>query len=79
MRANTPNNFRRKKTFTSPSGEANAIDYKDLRLLKEYVMESGRIVPSRITGATAGNQRRISQEIKRARFLALLPYCDLHE
>ena len=72
--------FRRKK-FASV-GEAdhtNEIDYKNLRILKEYVMDSGRIVPSRITGRKARDQRRLAREIKRARFLALLAYCDTHE
>lgn len=75
------NYFRRKK-FATPSGEAdhaNEIDYKNLRILKEYVMDSGRIVPSRITGRKARDQRRLAREIKRARFLALLAYCDTHE
>lgn len=71
--------FRRKK-FTDIGGEsAHKIDYKNLSILKEYVMDSGRVAPSRITGAKARDQRRISLEIKRARFLALLPYCDTHE
>ena len=75
------NYFRRKK-FASSSGEAdntNEIDYKNLRVLKEYIMDSGRIVPSRITGRKARDQRRLAREIKRARFLALLAYCDTHE
>lgn len=75
------NYFRRKK-FSAPSSDAdtgNEIDYKNLRILKEYVMDSGRIVPSRITGRKARDQRCLAREIKRARFLALLPYCDTHE
>lgn len=75
------NYFRRKK-FASSGGEAenvNEIDYKNLRVLKEYIMDSGRIVPSRITGRKARDQRRLAREIKRARFLALLAYCDTHE
>ncbi len=75
------NYFRRKK-FASPTegaDSANEIDYKNLRVLKEYVMDSGRIVPSRITGRKARDQRRLAREIKRARFLALLAYCDTHE
>lgn len=54
------------------------IDYKDIGILKNYIMESGRIVPSRITGTAARYQRQLSKAIKLARFLALLPYCDLH-
>ncbi len=75
------NYFRRKK-FSSAGSETenvNEIDYKNLRTLKEYIMDSGRIVPSRITGRRARDQRLLAREIKRARFLALLPYCDTHE
>ena len=55
------------------------VDYKDLRLLRAYIMESGRIVPSRISGASAKYQRQITKAIKIARLLALLPYCDAHK
>lgn len=70
--------FRRKKAcaFTNNSKD---IDYKDLHILKDYIMESGRIVPSRITGTNAKYQRQLSHEIKIARYLALLPYCDMHD
>jgi len=74
------NYFRRKK-LPSAGGETSPleqIDYKNLRVLKEYIMDSGRIVPSRITGRKAREQRHLAREIKRARFLALLPYCDTH-
>lgn len=54
------------------------IDYKNLDLLKQYIGETGKIVPSRITGTTARQQRRLAQEVKRARYLALLPYSDSH-
>ncbi|WP_456413388.1 30S ribosomal protein S18 [Thiolapillus sp.] len=55
------------------------IDYKDLGLLKQYVSESGKIVPSRITGTSAKYQRQLATAIKRARFLALMPYTDSHK
>ncbi|BAO44726.1 MULTISPECIES: 30S ribosomal protein S18 [Thiolapillus] len=55
------------------------IDYKDLALLKQYVSESGKIVPSRITGTSAKYQRQLATAIKRARFLALMPYTDSHK
>ncbi len=55
------------------------IDYKDLRMLRDYIMESGRIVPSRITGTGAKYQRELARAIKLARFLALIPYCDTHK
>ncbi|MEW8396217.1 MAG: 30S ribosomal protein S18, partial [Candidatus Thiodiazotropha sp.] len=54
------------------------IDYKDLNLLKAYISESGKIVPSRITGTKAKYQRQLATAIKRARYLALLPYTDQH-
>ena len=54
------------------------IDYKDLNILKQYVGESGKIVPSRITGTKAKYQRQLATAVKRARFLALLPYTDNH-
>lgn len=71
--------FRRKKVCAFSGGRGKEIDYKDLDLLKDYVMESGRIVPSRITGTAARYQRQLSKAIKLARYLALLPYCDNHE
>ena len=54
------------------------IDYKDLNTLKAYVSETGKIVPSRITGTSARYQRQLARAVKRARFLALLPYTDHH-
>ena len=54
------------------------IDYKDLNLLKAYVTETGKIVPSRITGTKANYQRQLATAVKRARYLALLPYTDRH-
>ncbi len=55
------------------------IDYKDLDLLSEFITETGKIVPSRITNTPAKYQRQLASEIKRARFIALLPYCDAHK
>ena len=54
------------------------IDYKDLAILKQYITETGKIVPSRITGTKAFYQRQLAAAIKRARYLALLPYTDQH-
>ena len=68
---------RRKKGFV-PSGDIADIDYKDLDLLKKFITESGRIVPSRITGTSAKYQRALAKAVKLSRFLALLPYCDRH-
>jgi small subunit ribosomal protein S18 len=70
--------FRRKKSCAF-TGNSKDIDFKDISLLKEYIMESGRIVPSRITGTAAKYQRQLSHEIKVARYLSLLPYCDMHD
>ena len=72
------NHFKRKKFCAFSSKDGLDIDYKDVDMLKEYVMESGRIVPSRITGTSARYQRQLSRAIKLARYLALLPYCDMH-
>ncbi|MEJ2453764.1 MAG: 30S ribosomal protein S18 [Candidatus Thiodiazotropha sp.] len=70
--------FRRKKYCRFTAEGITEIDYKDLNLLKAYISESGKIVPSRITGTKAKYQRQLSTAIKRARYLALLPYTDQH-
>jgi small subunit ribosomal protein S18 len=70
--------FRRKKYCRFTAEGVKQIDYKDLNTLKNYVTESGKIVPSRITGTSAKYQRQLATAIKRARFLALLPYSDSH-
>ncbi|MDD1650845.1 MAG: 30S ribosomal protein S18 [Methylococcaceae bacterium] len=71
--------FKRKKFCRFSSEGANEIDYKDLDLLQEYISETGKIVPSRITGTKVKYQRQLAIAIKRARFLALMPFCDSHE
>ena len=71
--------FRRKKFCRFTAEGVDQIDYKDLGTLKAYVSETGKIVPSRITGTKARYQRQLATAIKRARYLALLPYCDAHE
>ena len=70
--------FRRKKFCRFTAEGVTEIDYKDLVTLRQYITETGKIVPSRITGTKARYQRQLSSAIKRARFLALLPYCDNH-
>lgn len=70
--------FHRKKFCAFKAKNVQEIDYKDVDTLKDYIMESGRIVPSRITGTSAKYQRQLSRAIKLARYLALLPYCDAH-
>ncbi len=70
--------FRRKKYCRFTAEGVKEIDYKDLATLKNYVTESGKIVPSRITGTKARYQRQLATAVKRARYLALLPYSDSH-
>jgi small subunit ribosomal protein S18 len=70
--------FRRRKFCRFSAEGTTEIDYKDLNLLKQYVSESGKIVPSRITGTSAKYQRQLADAVKRARYLALLPYSDSH-
>ena len=66
--------FRRRKVCPFSGAQAPKIDYKDVKLLQRYVSERGKIVPSRITAVSAKKQRELAKAIKRARFLALLPY-----
>ena len=70
--------FRRRKFCRFTAEGVKEIDYKDMDTLKQYVSETGKIVPSRITGTKAKYQRQLATAIKRARFLALLPYTDQH-
>ena len=71
--------FKRKKFCRFSSDGTAEIDYKDLEMLNDFVSETGKIVPSRITGTGARYQRQLTTAIKRARFLALIPYCDAHK
>ena len=66
--------FRRRKTCPFSGARAPKIDFKDVRLLQRFVSERGKMVPSRITAVSAKKQRELAKAIKRARFLALLPY-----
>jgi len=70
--------FRRRKFCRFTAEGVKEIDYKDLNTLRAYITETGKIVPSRITGTRAKYQRQLSTAIKRARYLALLPYTDRH-
>ncbi|GBU09267.1 30S ribosomal subunit protein S18 [Gammaproteobacteria bacterium] len=70
--------FRRKKFCRFTAEKTVEIDYKDLNTLKAYVTETGKIVPSRVTGTSARYQRQLSTAIKRSRYLALMPYTDQH-
>ena len=55
------------------------FDYKDVNVLKQFLTETGKIIPARVTGVTASNQRKLTNYIKIARFLALIPYTDMHK
>ena len=70
--------FKRKKFCRFTAEKVKQIDYKDIDVLKDFVQENGKLMPARITGTKARYQRQLSTAVKRARFLALLPYTDLH-
>ena len=71
--------YRRRKYCRFTAEGIKEIDYKDLETLKAYVSETGKIVPSRITGTKARYQRQLAKAIKRSRYLALIPYTDGHQ
>lgn len=71
--------FRRRKFCRFTAEDVEEIDYKDLECLKGYITETSKIVPSRVTGTNVKYQRQLATAIKRARYLALLPYTDRHE
>ena len=70
--------YRRRKYCRFTAEGVTEIDYKDIETLKQYISETGKIVPSRITGTKAKYQRQLAKAIKRARYLALIPYTDAH-
>jgi small subunit ribosomal protein S18 len=70
--------FRRRKFCRFTAEGVKQIDFKDLATLKAYITETGKIVPSRITGTKSHYQRQLAVAVKRARYLALLPYTDQH-
>lgn len=70
--------FKRRKFCRFTAENVEWIDYKEIDTLKDFISENGKIIPARITGTKTGYQRQLSIAIKRARFLALLPYTDLH-
>ena len=72
------NLFKRKKFCRFTAEGVKSIDYKDIEVLKDFIQENGKIMPARITGTKARYQRQLGIAIKRARFLALVPYTDLH-
>jgi small subunit ribosomal protein S18 len=70
--------FRRRKYCRFTAEGISEVDYKDIDMLKDFIGETGKIIPSRITGTRARYQRQLSTAVKRARYLALLPYTDNH-
>ena len=70
--------FRRRKFCRFTAEKIEWVDYKAIDILKDFINENGRIIPARITGTSAGYQRQLSIAVKRARFLALMPFTDLH-
>ena len=70
--------FRRRKFCRFTAEKIKEVDYKDIAILKDFINENGKIIPARITGTKTGYQRMLSDAVKRARYLALLPYTDLH-
>ena len=70
--------FKRKKFCRFTAEKIEWIDYKDVDTLKDFLTDTGKIIPARLTGTKARYQRQLTDAIKRARFLALLPYTDNH-
>jgi small subunit ribosomal protein S18 len=70
--------FRRRKFCRFTAEGIKEVDYKDIGLLKDFINENGKLIPARITGTKARYQRQLSVAVKRARYLALLPFTDLH-
>ena len=71
--------FKRRKFCRFTAEKVEQIDYKDVDVLKEFIQENAKIMPARLTGTKAGYQRQLGTAIKRARFMALLPYTDNHQ
>lgn len=71
--------FKRRKFCRFTAAGVEQIDYKDIDTLRDFVTENGKIIPARLTGTKAHYQRQLDTAIKRARFLALLPYTDNHQ
>jgi small subunit ribosomal protein S18 len=70
--------FKRRKFCRFTAEKVEMIDYKDIETLRDFIQDNGRIIPARLTGTKAHYQRQLDTAIKRARFLALLPYTDIH-
>jgi len=70
---------RRRKYCRFTAEGVQEVDYKDIAILKDFITETGKIIPSRVTGTKSKYQRQLSTAIKRARYLALMPYTDQHQ
>ncbi|MCK5715322.1 MAG: 30S ribosomal protein S18 [Nitrosomonadaceae bacterium] len=70
--------FKRRKFCRFTAEGIKTVDYKDVEILKDFINENGKIIPARITGTKSHFQRQLGTAVERARFLALLPYTDLH-
>jgi len=70
--------FKRRKFCRFTAEGIKMVDYKDIEILKDFINENGKIIPARITGTKSHFQRQLGTAVERARFLALLPYTDLH-
>ncbi|MGC2049281.1 MAG: 30S ribosomal protein S18 [Gallionella sp.] len=77
-RSSRNNLFKRRKFCRFTVEKIAEVDYKDVNILKEFISENGKLIPARITGTKTRYQRQLSTAVKRARFLALMPYTDLH-
>ena len=77
-RNSSRNLFKRRKFCRFSAEKIEWIDYKDIDILKDFINENGKMMPARITGTKSHYQRQLTTAIKRARFLALLPFTDLH-
>ena len=71
--------FKRRKFCRFTAEKIQEVDYKQVDLLKDFISENGKIIPARITGTKAFYQRQLAVAVKRARFVALLPYTDQHK
>ncbi len=70
--------FKRRKFCRFTAEGIKMVDYKDVEVLKDFINENGKIIPARITGTKSHFQRQLGTAVERARYLALLPYTDLH-
>ena len=70
--------YKRRRNCRFSAEGIKEVDYKDVDLLKDFITENGKLIPARITGTKSKYQRQLGTAVKRARFLALLPYTDKH-